>query len=250
MNSKLKCFSEWLQLLIAFFVVASVASIVVLGIPTEHFRLFFTHQIIDIEDDVNFRIKTIRTAKGRELNPFDQFSYKFDLPIRARGTTTYSNHDALGSNNSNDIGGKWIWAFLSDRLNINESGSSYYLQNPPITIEKGEWRSYNVNPLHDIKRVIWYATNKDGHDHLSKRIKEHDDPWRAMIRDNNKCDKGNLNVLPCTMNKLASIQLEARTVDCFVLVWLFIMGFVFVVVVIILKNPSGWKIKLLRKFRL
>nr|VFK66678.1 MAG: hypothetical protein BECKUNK1418G_GA0071005_110310 [Candidatus Kentron sp. UNK]VFK69943.1 MAG: hypothetical protein BECKUNK1418H_GA0071006_102129 [Candidatus Kentron sp. UNK] len=120
------------------------------GWPFKPLLSFWEHRLTKIQSSESFKIETIYTESGEVINPQDKFSYKFQIPINARGSTTFKNSD-------------FIWVVLEDQH------GGYYLQHPPTKIRDGEWRSHNIRPLDGIKNILWLKVDGLGNQFFSRR---------------------------------------------------------------------------------
>ncbi len=121
------------------------------GWPIRSFLRYGAHQLVSIHSIETFKIETIKTAGGTTLNPPDRFSYKREVPLEVMGTMKLdkSSH---------------VWVVLKDQ------SASYYLQSPSVEIKgNGQWISYNIRPLADIKQIIWILIDDAGNDFFSRK---------------------------------------------------------------------------------
>ena len=142
--------SRWIPLIAAIFTIIGVVVQLLSGWPFNRFLYIWDHQLSKISSSDEFRLEAIYTSSGRIINPSDKFSYRFHLPLEARGTTSFDD-----STN--------IWVVLE-----GEHGG-YYLQNPPVKISNGEWRSFSIHPLHGIKCIKWLQVTPEGHSIFVRR---------------------------------------------------------------------------------
>ena len=120
------------------------------GWPFRPLMLAWTHNVVSVHDSPDFTIEALETHGGTILNPPDRFSYKFDIPLDARGTTTLNPADH-------------VWVVLKDEY------GGYYLQNPPADLKTGRWETYNIRPLEGIRQILWLQVDQSGHEFFSRK---------------------------------------------------------------------------------
>lgn len=120
------------------------------GFPFNALLFLWKHRLTKINSSEDFDIETIYVKSGRVLNPPDKFSYKFQIPLSARGITAFKNSDH-------------VWVILKDQH------GAYFLQHPPVEIGNGEWRSNNIRPSKGIKKILWLKVDNQGNQVFSRR---------------------------------------------------------------------------------
>ena len=142
---------KWVGLIASIIAIIGAIFNLFAGWPFNRLLSIWEHQIVKISSSDDYRIEALKTSSGRVLNPPDKFSYKFHLPLKARGVTRLED-------SAN------IWVVLQDEY------GGYYLQNPPVQIKNGEWSSYNIRPLHGIKRILWLRVDAEGHSLFLRKV--------------------------------------------------------------------------------
>ena len=132
-------------------IIGTLLSSYITGWPISSFLSIWQHRLTRIHSSKKFQIEAIRTKWGRVINPQDKFSYKFQIPLDARGSTTLRDSD-------------YVWVVLKDQT------GGYYLQNPPTEIRSGEWIAYNIRPLEGIKKILWLQVDDKGNQILNRKV--------------------------------------------------------------------------------
>lgn len=166
---------RWIELIAAIIAVIGAIFNLFSGWPFNRLLSIWDHQILKISSSEDYRIEALKTSSGRILNPTDKFSYRFHLPLEARGVTKLED-------SAN------IWVVLQDENHC------YYLQSPPVQIKNGEWRSHKIFPLHGIKGIIWLKVDAEGHS--------------FFLRKQDKGEWGKFSDLPSHSTEVSYIDLR------------------------------------------
>ena len=145
------------------------------GWPIPSLLLYNKHTISHISTNPRFSIESIKTKNKIVINPGDSFSYKFGIPLSARGTTSLLDDEM-------------VWIIIVDQT------GSLYLQHPPVTIRSGDWVVTNIRPLEGIKRIIFARVDAGGNRFFLRKV-EHDE-W------------GKFKSMPSGTTEIAYVQLD------------------------------------------
>ncbi|MBU1616130.1 hypothetical protein KJ693_12595 [bacterium] len=145
------------------------------GLPLPSLLLFNKHTISRISTNPQFSIEAIKTSRKVTINSGDHFSYKFETPLTARGTTSLPDNET-------------VWVIVADQT------GRFYLQHPPVKISSGRWDVTNILPLERIKRIIFARVDVEGNRFFLRKV-EHDE-W------------GKFNTMPSGATEIAFVQIE------------------------------------------
>ncbi len=137
-------------LLAAIITIGGFTADVLTGWPFRHWLPLWTHKLASLNAAPDFTIEVLDTRRGVALNPPDRFSYRFDVPLNARGTTTLDPAEH-------------VWVVFKDAY------GGYYLQNPPVEVKDGKWETYNIRPLAGIRQILWLHVDRNGHEFFSRK---------------------------------------------------------------------------------
>lgn len=151
---------KWVGFIAAILAIITFVIDLFTGWPINPLLIVWNHRLVRVESTDEFHVEAICTSSGRAITPPDKFSYKFHVPLNARGTTSFSESDH-------------IWVVLRD-----EHGG-YYLQNSAVTVSNGQWNAYNIRPLAGIKQIVWLKVDEAGND-LFIRKRNHNE-WNRFV---------------------------------------------------------------------
>lgn len=100
----------WIGFIAALITIVGTIFNLITGIPFNSILSVWSHRLTQIKSSDEFKIEAIYTKSGKTLNPHDKFSYKFNIPLDARGTASLATD-------------KYIWMVLKDQH------GGYYLQH-------------------------------------------------------------------------------------------------------------------------
>lgn len=112
---------------------------------------FWNHRIISLSTEPTFSVTTVNDRYGRTLGPSDEFSYRFGIPITVRGVTQLTDKDR-------------VWVVLRDEV------GTYYLQNPPVSIQSNQWKATNIRPLSEITDILFVMVDQAGDSSLVQQV--------------------------------------------------------------------------------
>jgi hypothetical protein len=158
---------KWVGLIAALITIIGAAFNLFTGIPFNSLLSFWDHRLTKIKSFDGFDIEAVCTKSGKTINPNDKFSYKFDIPLDARGMTKFSDTE-------------YIWIVLKDQH------GGYYLQHPPVDITTGEWRAYNIRPLEGVKRIVWLKVDESGNAFFKRKADNGEWGKFTILPDNSK----------------------------------------------------------------
>lgn len=123
------------------------------GKPFRRLLWWWSHRIDEISSPPDFTIERITTRSGQILNRGDTFSYKFETPLDVSGRTSLSKDSRL-------------WVVVIDQF------GGYFLQSPPVAFIDSQWRSYNLRPMREIRRILWVSVDYNGDALFQRKVKE------------------------------------------------------------------------------
>lgn len=163
------------------FIVAAIIAILTgiqnlfTGYPFNEFLTVSKHNIIEISDNDEFRIESIKDKFGKTIDPGGKFSYKFGIPLTVYGTTQIEPTVK-------------VWVLLQDIY------GGYYLQNPPVSIHERSWTATNIRPLKEIKYIRFIQVDEKGDEFFQRKV--------------NREEWGKFSDLPLNSKEVGFIQLE------------------------------------------
>ncbi|MBI3761148.1 MAG: hypothetical protein HY260_04715, partial [Chloroflexi bacterium] len=125
-------------------------------------RLFFwSHEIRSFSDDPEFAITAMYDRFGRTLTPGSRFSYRFGVPLSARGVTDLADTER-------------VWAVMWDEY------GNYYLQYPPVSIRGRHWNAVSLHPLKGIIEIVFVKVDQAGDASLTQQagVSQPSGDWR------------------------------------------------------------------------
>lgn len=164
-------------------IVSSIAAVLAIigavstyfGLPFSSLLLFSKHTVTDISTDPTFSIEAISTDGSRAINLGESFSYKFDIPLSARGGTKLPDTES-------------VWVVLKD-----ESGG-FYLQYPPVSIRSLHWTATKISPGNGIKEIIFFRVDSEGAEFFRSKVAHNE--W------------GRFDTMPSSASELAFVELR------------------------------------------
>jgi len=145
------------------------------GLPLPWLLVFNKHTVSGISTNPEFSIEAIKSNSGAVINPGDSFSYKFNIPLSARGGTTLPDTET-------------VWVVVRDE------SVAFYLQYPPVTIRSGHWVATGIYPREGIKRIVFSRVGLKGNAFFQSKFQRNE--W------------GKFNTMPSDVWELAFVELE------------------------------------------